>query len=57
MTYAEKRDRLIPLAVAHADYTVGKCGKNHDIEKAETWNIVYLSEMDRLAREAGLVSR
>jgi len=48
--YQIKRDALIPEAMAHVDIVVCK-----RIDGTE-WNLAFFEEMDRLAREKGLVT-
>lgn len=53
--YIKKRDELIEQAEKHADAFAGKRPKGDTDEWACSWNKAYSKEMDRLAREAGLI--
>ncbi len=54
--YILKRNTLIGSAVKHADNVVGKKPKGgNSNEWANAWNRAYFGEMDRLAKEAGLI--
>lgn len=49
--YEEQRNKLIPLAVMHANYHFGKrepLGYGRQNEWTNDWNQCYLAEMDRL---------
>jgi len=48
--YEQQRNRLIPHATRHADKTCGKKPWTDKVEWAIKWNLVYLAEMDRLAK-------
>ena len=55
--YQEKRNALIPLAVAFANKKEGRRSDNpwegpHMF--AKRWNLCFLTEMDRLAEKEGL---
>jgi hypothetical protein len=53
--YEMKRNWFIPQAEAHADSLITLPNKPTDYEVRE-WNLIYLSKMDELARNAGLVN-
>jgi len=55
--YANARNRLIPMAEAHANREEGKRPQQWEGPHrfAKRWNLCFLSEMDRLARKEGLV--
>jgi len=48
--YQAARDALIPLAEAHANSITSR--KDHGVQ----WSLLFFAEMDRLAREKGLVT-
>ena len=54
-SYEAGRNRLIPLAEQHANRECGKFPPGNKIEWNKKWTLCYLSEMDRLADEVGLL--
>ena len=54
--YEKERNKLIPAAVIFAD---GRHGRHAPLNNKEcwylAWNTAFLGEMDRLAKESGLV--
>ncbi len=54
--YATQRDRLIPAAEAYAELVAGPRHEavDHSVW-AEQWNKAFLTKMDELAREKGLI--
>ena len=57
LTYECKRNKLISMAVLFANEKHGKFppGANRETWYFD-WNVAFLGEMDRLARERGLIS-
>lgn len=57
--YVAERDKLIQFATHHADSKCGShaphVGEQSAADWAIAWNLAYLGEMDRLAREHGIV--
>jgi len=53
--YVIKRDRLIPKAARKADQEHGKMPRGDRDDWNRSWNVCFLEEMDRLAKEAGLI--
>jgi hypothetical protein len=54
LEYQRKRNLLVPVAEGIANRIVGANSKGRG-EWAGEWNLVYFKEMDRLAKEAGLI--
>ena len=54
-TYEVGRNRLIPLAEQKANREHGKYPAGNRDAWTKMWNLAFLSEMDRLAGEVGLV--
>jgi len=49
--YRNQREQFIPAAIRAADEQSGK-----GVVLSHKWNKIFLSEMDRMAYEAGLIS-
>ena len=57
LKYEKARNALIPFAEKYADKKVGAKAKSLKSreEWSKDWNVAYLGEMDRLAREHEIV--
>ena len=59
LKYEKARNALIPFAEKYADKKVGAKAESSKLKSREEWsmhwNVAYLGEMDRLARECGVV--
>ena len=54
--YEVSRNSLIPLAESYANGIIGELpGTQSREEWADAWNVCFLSEMGRLAKECGLI--
>ena len=53
--YELKRNKLIPLAEQKANRECGELPPGNRIEWGISWNLCFLGEMDRLAKEVGLI--
>uniref|UniRef100_A0A6H2A5G5 Uncharacterized protein n=1 Tax=viral metagenome TaxID=1070528 RepID=A0A6H2A5G5_9ZZZZ len=53
--YESGRNRLIPLAEQKANREHGKYPPGNREQWVRSWNVCFLGEMNRLAKEVGLI--